>query len=89
MQGGQARTQQDTAASQTGGRSAKKKGSIFLNDSIKEVYGPKTTLWTTGYELFINKARYRPIDTSIVNYHRWTYPEQSLKTVQDLGNVGT
>ena len=31
-------------------RMAKKKGSIFLNDSIKEVYGPKTTRWTTGYE---------------------------------------
>ena len=89
MQGIQPRTQQDTVNTQSGGRSAKKKGSIFLNDSIKEVYGPKTTRWTSGYELFINKARYRPIDTSIVNYHRWTYPERSQRMLQDLGNVGT
>jgi len=85
----QPRTGQDTAQTASGGRLAKKKGSIFLNDSIKEVYGPKTTRWTTGYELFINRANYRPIDTSIVNYHRWTYPEATSRTLQDLGNVGT
>ena len=58
----------------TGGRTARSRGSLFLNDSTQNVYGPATTLWTTGFELMINKPRYRSIDTSIVNYHRWTYP---------------
>lgn len=86
--GGFRQTVSDTASA-PGGRSAKKKGSIFLNDSTKSVYGPKTTLWTTGFELFINRARYRPIDTGILNYHRWTYPQRLGQTAQDLGNVGT
>ena len=79
--------QSDT--SQRKSRDYKKTGSIFLNDSTKNVYGPKTTLWTTGSELFINRPRYRPIDTAIVNYHRWTYPQRMWQTVQDLGNAGT
>jgi len=83
------RREEPSDTTKRGSRSYRKTGSIFLNDSTKNVYGPKTTLWTTGTELFINRARYRPIDTGIVNYHRWTFPQQSGQTLQDLGNAGT
>ena len=70
-------------------KSAKRQGSIFLNDSSRNVYGPNTTKYSTAYELFINRPNYRPIDTSIVNYHRWTYPQKFNQSLIDLGNVGT
>lgn len=73
----------------TGARTARRRGSLFLNDSSRNVYGPGTTLWTTGFELLINKPNYRPVDTSIVNYHRWTYPQRFENKIQDLGNPGT
>ena len=75
--------------SDTTGRTARRRGSLFLNDSTKNVYGPNTTLWTTGFELLINKPKFRPLDTSIVNYHRWTYPQRFENQIQDLGNTGT
>ena len=70
-------------------KSAKRQGSIFLNDSSRNVYGPNTTKYSTAYEIFINRPNYRPIDTSIVNYHRWTYPQRFNQSLIDLGNVGT
>ena len=82
---GQQRQQSDTSSL----RSGRKKGSLFLDDSTKNVYGPNTTLWTTRNDLFLNRARYRPIDTGIINYHRWTYPKKSNQLLQDLGNTGT
>lgn len=83
-QGG-ARAVKDT----TGSRTAKQKGSLFLNDSVRNVYGPNTTRFTTGFSLFTNKPDFKPIDTGIVNYHRWTYPQRFENRVQDLGNAGT
>ena len=83
--GARARVATDTA----GSRTARRRGSLFLNDSTQNVYGPKTTLWTTGFDLLINKPNYRSVDTSIVNYHRWTYPQRFDNQLQDLGNAGT
>jgi len=73
----------------TGSRTAKRKGSLFLNDSSKNVYGPNTTRRTTGFRLMINRPDFIPIDTGILNYHRWTYPQRFENQVQDLGNAGT
>lgn len=74
-----------TAASAT--RSGR--GSQIVDDSTKNVYGPKTTLWTTEQDVFINKSNYRPLDTTLTNYHRWTYVQKFNNRYQDLGNVGT
>jgi hypothetical protein len=65
------------------------KGSIFLNDSVRNVYGPKTTLNITEEDLFYNRLKYRPVDTSIVNLHRWGYVQRFNYLYQDLGNIGT
>lgn len=65
------------------------KGSIFLNDSTRNVYGPKTTLSISEEDLFFNRKNYRPIDTTILNLHRWGYVQKYENLYQDLGNVGT
>lgn len=72
-----------TSANPTG------RGSQIVDDSTKSVYGPKTTLWTTEQDVFINKSNYRPLDTLLTNYHRWTYVQKFTNRYQDLGNVGT
>lgn len=64
-------------------------GSMVVDDSTKSVYGPKTTLWTTEREWFSGQQNYRPLDTSIVNYHRWTHVQMLNNMYQDLGNNGT
>ena len=37
----------------------------------------------------MNKQTYHPIDTVIRDFHRFTYVQRSLNTLQDLGNIGT
>lgn len=64
-------------------------GSQVVNDTTKNVYGPKTTLWISENDLFLNKKKYQPLDTSLSNYHRWTYVQRFNNFYQDLGNVGT
>jgi len=66
-----------------------RKGSQIVDDSTKNVYGPKTTLWITEENLFQNKKKYQPLDTSLSNYHRWTYVQRFNNFYQDLGNMGT
>jgi hypothetical protein len=65
------------------------KGSIFLNDSVRNVYGPNTTLQISEEDIFYNRWKYRPIDTSIQNIHRWGYLQRFNYQYQDLGNIGT
>jgi Putative porin len=63
--------------------------SKIINDSTKNVYGPKTSRWVTESDLFYNKKNYEPLDTSINNFHRWTYVQRLNNKYQDLGNMGT
>jgi hypothetical protein len=71
----------------TGGKS--RVGSKIIDDSTKQIYGPKTATWVNEKELFENKVTYHPIDTSIFNYHRWTYVQRFNNFYKDLGFVGT
>jgi len=68
---------------------AKRTRSKIVNDSAKAVYGPKTTLSTTGQEIFENKKSYQQLDTAIINLHRWDFVRKYENKYQDLGNVGT
>ena len=68
---------------------ARKGRSQIVDDSTKNVYGPKTALSTTERSLFLNQNRYVPLDTSIVNYHRWTYVQRFNNYYKDVGNNGT
>jgi Putative porin len=64
-------------------------GSIFLNDSVRNVYGPNTVLQISEEDIFYNRLAYRPIDTTITNIHRWGYLQRFNYLYQDLGNIGT
>jgi hypothetical protein len=64
-------------------------GSKVIDDSTKNIYGPKTSRWITEKDLFENKTYYQPIDTSITNYHRWTQVQRHNNFYKDLGFVGT
>jgi len=64
-------------------------GSTILDDSTRNVYGPKTTLWTYEKDIFYNRPNYQPVDTSITNYHRWVYFHRFNSFYKDLGNNGT
>jgi len=67
----------------------KRTTSKIINDSVKTVYGPNTSTWTTETELFYNKKTYRPLDTAVNNFHRWTMVQRHNNQYQDLGNMGT
>lgn len=64
-------------------------GSSIVDDSTRMVYGPETTKWTTEEDLFKNRPNYRPLDTTITEYQRWTYTQRFQNFYQDLGVVGT
>ncbi|MBL7850718.1 MAG: hypothetical protein JNN04_07445 [Cyclobacteriaceae bacterium] len=64
-------------------------GSTIVDDSTKMVYGPESTRWTTEKDLFKNRPNYRPLDTTLSEYHRWTYVQRFQNFYQDLGVVGT
>jgi len=66
-----------------------RRGSSIVNDSTRNIYGPTTTRWTTEREMFTAKTNFRPLDTTINNYHRWTYVQKSANFYHDLGNNGT
>lgn len=66
-----------------------RKNSAIVDDSTKNVYGPKTTKWTTEDDMFRNRVKYVSLDTSLTNYHRWTHIQRLNNYYKDLGNVGT
>lgn len=74
---------------QRGKQEAPRVGSSIVDDSTRSVYGPETTKWTTELDLFKNKPNYRPLDTAINGYARWTYVQRFNNLYQDLGVLGT
>ncbi len=66
-----------------------RRGSTIVDDSTRNVYGPSTTSWISEEDIFYNRNNYQPIDTTILNYHRWTYVQRFNNTYKDLGSVGT
>ncbi len=66
-----------------------RRGSQVLDDSTRNVYGPSSTKWITEEDLFFGRNTYQPIDTTILNYHRWTYTQRFNNAYKDLGNIGT
>ncbi|MEO8473150.1 MAG: putative porin [Chryseolinea sp.] len=77
---------ESNAQNQSGER---RKGSKIIDDSTKQVYGPKTTRYYYERDVLLNKLNYHTIDTAIHNFHRWTYVQRNNYQIQDLGNVAT
>ncbi|TDE18142.1 hypothetical protein E0F88_00925 [Dyadobacter psychrotolerans] len=65
-------------------------GTAVLDDSTKNIYGPKTTLHYYENDILNNRdsLRYR-VDTALTNFHRWSPIDQSWGKLVDLGNIAT
>ena len=61
----------------------------IVDDSTRNVYGPKTTLFTTEKDILNNTVAYQTLDTSIYLFERQSFVEKSGRRYQDLGNLGT
>jgi len=68
---------------------AGRRGSRVLDDTTKQVYGPKTSKYYYENDVFFNRITYHPIDTAIRNFHRFNYVQWHNNFYQDLGNIGT
>ena len=66
-----------------------KRGSRIIDDTTKQVYGPKTSRYFYENDVFLNRQTYHTIDTVIRDFHRFSYVQTSHYTLQDLGNIGT
>lgn len=61
----------------------------IVDDSTKQVYGPKTTMYTTEQNLLNNIDTYQTADTSIYLFERRSIVAKSGWKLQDLGSYGT
>ncbi len=68
---------------------APRRGSRVIDDTTKQVYGPKTSRYFYEEDVLLNKQTYHFIDTTPRNFHRYTYIQQHENMYQDLGNIGT
>lgn len=67
----------------------RRRGSRVIDDSTKQVYGPKTSRYYFEQDIFFNRLVYTPIDTAIRNFHRYNYVQRHNNYYEDLGNIGT
>lgn len=74
----------------TGGGGGGMGGTAVIDDSTKNVYGPTTTSYFYEDDILNNldSVRYH-VDTSLNNFHRWTFVDHDWNTLVDLGNLGT
>lgn len=66
-----------------------RRGSKIIDDTTKQVYGPKTSRYYFEKDVFLNQQTYHYIDTVIRGFHRFNYVQRNLNFYQDLGNIGT
>ncbi len=67
----------------------RRRGSRIIDDTTKQVYGPKTSKYYFEKDVFFNRITYHPIDTAIRNFHRYNYIQRHNNLYQDLGNIST
>ena len=60
-----------------------KRGSRIIDDTTKQVYGPKTSRYYYESDVFMNRLTYHTIDTVIRDFHQFNYVQRSLNTLQD------
>lgn len=66
-----------------------RRGSRIIDDTTKQVYGPKTSRYYYEEDVFLNQPVLHFIDTAIWNFHRYNYIQRNNNLYQDLGNMGT
>lgn len=66
----------------------KRKGKI-LNDSLQVIYGPHTSFYFYEEDWFNNTDRLYVTDTSITNFHHYSFVHQQQNKIHNLGNLAT
>ncbi len=66
-----------------------RKGSRILDDTTKQIYGPRTSNYYYEEDVFYNRNVIYRIDTAIRNFHRFTYVQRHNNFYQDLGTIST
>ena len=66
-----------------------RRGSKIIDDSTKQVYGPKTSRYYYEHDIYLNQVKLNTIDTAIHNFQRFTYVQRNEYKYQDLGNIGS
>ncbi len=61
----------------------------ILDDSTKQIYGPKTTDFLFEEQFIQNDTSYSHPDTTLANFHYFNIANKNLGLYQDLGNEGT
>jgi hypothetical protein len=67
----------------------RRRGSRVIDDTSKQVYGPRTSRYFYEQDVFFNREKLHQIDTFIRNFHKWNYTQRFNNLYQDLGTVGT
>ncbi|MGC3946672.1 MAG: hypothetical protein QM762_19485 [Chryseolinea sp.] len=67
----------------------RRRGSKIIDDTTKQVYGPKTSKYYFERDVYLNRVTLHPIDTAIRDFQRFTYVQRGENKYQDLGNIGT
>lgn len=64
-------------------------GQVQIDDTTKQIYGPKTAQFFLEEDLFNNRKTLYPIDTSYDAFHRYNFVQRADFQWVDLGNFGT
>lgn len=64
-------------------------GRVVLDDSTKQIYGPRTTRYFLETDLFNNRKTLYPIDTNLAGFHQYEWVKRTGHRLTDLGNLGT
>lgn len=66
-----------------------KPGGPILDDTTKQIYGPRTTRYFLETDVFNNRKTLYPIDTALAGFHQYTFVQRVAHRLTDLGNLGT
>jgi hypothetical protein len=68
---------------------APRRGSRIIDDTTKQIYGPRTSQYYFEEDVFMNRdVRYK-VDTLIRDFHRFNDVQRNENFYQDLGVIGT
>lgn len=79
----------DPKAAKSVGQQSSRSGRAALDDSTKQIYGPKTTKYFLENDVLNSRNIYHQIDTSLTLFHRYLFQERNYFNTANLGNDGT
>jgi hypothetical protein len=69
--------------------SAPRRGSRVIDDTTKQIYGPRTSRYFWEEDVFMNREVLQRVDTAIQDFHRFNDVQRNENLYQDLGVIGT